>query len=410
MGSAASPGRFWLTRLVSAVLGIGGCFLIQTLSQHSLGDYQQRLVFLAALYVTLSVSLNLINGITGQFSIGHAAFYQIGAYSAGYFSKIYIHDQGHNPPALPWLIGVTIVGAGCAAIAGFVVGLPSLRLRGDYLAIVTLGFGEIVRITVQNTDALGGSYALQDIPKIHPVWLVWLLALICVAVSRNLVKTARGLTFLAVREDEIASQAMGVDVTRVKVTAFVLGAAFAGAAGSLFAHYEGSILPTNFTMDVSFIILTMVVLGGTGSITGSVISALFLFYLPEYLRGLKASDGQALTVSSTLIIGGLLSIGIVTGLVKKIMEDQRGTPQSRGLIYVGLVAAGVVFVPILNLVLSTIKPLAEKHIPTDQLRMVIFAVALIVIMLLRPQGLLGHHEFSWSMFGGSNRGKPEVAT
>ena len=111
--------------------------------------------------------------------------------------------------------------------------MPSLRLRGDYLAIVTLGFGEIVRIIVQNTDALGGPYALDGIPKIQYIWLVLILTITCIAVCRNLVKTARGLTFLAVREDEVASQAMGVNVTSVKVTAFVLGSAFAGAAGVL---------------------------------------------------------------------------------------------------------------------------------------------------------------------------------
>ena len=393
--SAFSTGRFWITRIASIAVAIGACFAVQAFSQGHLGDFQQRLVYLAALYVTLSVSLNLINGITGQFSLGHAAFYQIGAYSAGYVSKVYMHDHGHTPPRLLWLLGMMIVGALFASVAGFVVGLPSLRLRGDYLAIVTLGFGEIVRITVLNTDALGGSYALQDIPKIQYVWLVWLLAIITIAVSRNLIKTARGLTFLAVREDEIASQAMGVNVTGVKVTAFILGAAFAGAAGAMLAHYEGSILPTMFTMDVSFIILTMVVLGGTGSITGSIVSALFLFYLPEYLRGLKTADNHALTVSGSLVAGSILSVLVLAGVAKKIVDGHRGTPTTRGFAYLGLVVFGFILAPLLGRLIGLYKPLGSAQIATDQLRMVIFAIALIVIMLLRPQGILAHHEFSW---------------
>lgn len=387
---------FWPTRIGSIVLALAVAFGIQALSTHSLSDYQQRLVFLAAIYVTLAVSLNLINGITGQFSIGHAAFYQIGAYSAGFISRRYITDLGHTPPATPWLIGMLLAGAAFAAVAGFIVGLPSLRLKGDYLAIVTLGFGEIVRIVVQNTDAVGGAYALDKIPQIQTTALAWLLAFTCIAVSRNLIKTARGLTFLAVREDEVASQAMGVNVTGVKVTAFVLGSAFAGAAGALFAHHETAIVPGQFTMDVSFIILTMVVLGGTGSITGSIVAALFLFYLPEYLRGLKDANDQALTVSGTVIVAGLVCVAIVAALIKRTMESQWGTKTKRTLVEAGLVVAGLIAIPVLAAVLGFIKPLAAVRIPTEQLRMVIFAVSLIVIMLLRPQGIFAHHEFSWS--------------
>jgi branched-chain amino acid transport system permease protein len=386
---------FWIKRLGSMVLAIALCFAIDLFAQHKLGDFQQRLVVLAGLYVTLAVSLNLINGITGQFSIGHAAFYQIGAYSAGFISRHYIVDLGHTPPEIPWLILMMLVAAGFAALAGFVVGLPSLRLKGDYLAIVTLGFGEIIRIIVQNTDALGGPYALDHIPKIHHVWMIWLLAFTCIAVSRNLIKTARGLTFLAVREDEIASQAMGVNVTGVKVTAFVLGSAFAGAAGAMLAHFEGVITPTTFTMDVSFIILTMVVLGGTGSITGSIVAAIFLFYLPEYLRDIKGSDGLSVTVSGAGIVASLVMVAIVAGVVKRILDSHWGNPKKRGAAYAGIVAAGLALTPLLSAALRLIKPLAEKQVGTDQLRMVIFAVSLIVIMLLRPQGIFAHHEFSW---------------
>ncbi len=405
--------KFWTTRIVSFIIGIGGCFVIDLLSHRFVGSYEQRLVVLAGLYVTLAVSLNLINGITGQFSIGHAAFYQIGAYTAGYVSRTYITMGGHNPPAIPWLLGMMVLGAIAASIAGFVVGLPSLRLRGDYLAIVTLGFGEIIRILVQNTDALGGSYALDKIPKIQPIWLVWLLAIVCIAVCRNLIKTARGLTFLAVREDEVASSAMGVDVTSVKVTAFIIGSAFAGAAGALLAHYEGLITPTTFTMDVSFIILTMVVLGGTGSITGSAVAAIFLSYLPEYLRGLKTSAGEPLVVSGAAVIAGLAAVVVGVAFIKRILDSGRGTPRSRALKYLGIAVGVVILEPIISFALHPIKPLSSMSIEAGQLRMVIFAATLIVLMLLRPEGVFAHHEFSWSwvrkLFGKRPVPQAEVA-
>jgi branched-chain amino acid transport system permease protein len=303
---------------------------------------------------------------------------------------------------------MTCIAAAMAAVAGFVVGLPSLRLRGDYLAIVTLGFGEIIRIVVQNTDALGGSYALDRIPKIQPIWLVWLLAILCIAVSRNLIKTARGLTFLAVREDEIASAAMGVNVTRIKVTAFVLGSSFAGAAGALLAHYEGLITPTTFAMDVSFIILTMVVLGGTGSITGSVVAAAFLSYLPEYLRGLKAHNGEALVMSGASVVAGLIAVAIAVALIKRLVDSHWGTPKVRGATYVGIAVGGVALHAILAILLNFAKPLAAMQVEAGQLRMVIFAVTLIVLMLLRPQGIFAHHEFSWDWLLRRSP-KPEVS-
>ena len=236
--------KFWIVRILSIAAAVAGCFALQGIASGQ-NDYTQRLIILAGLYVTLAVSLNLINGITGQFSIGHAAFYQVGAYLAAFLSGKYF-ASAHMPP-LVWLVLTMIAGALGAAVAGFVVGLPSLRLRGDYLAIVTLGFGEIIRIQVQNTPALGGSYGMNVQPKIVSIAFVWLLAVLCIAVCRNLLKTAHGLPFLAVREDEIASSAMGVNVTRVKVAAVILGSAFAGAAGALLASYEGFITPATFS-------------------------------------------------------------------------------------------------------------------------------------------------------------------
>ncbi len=376
---------FWQTRLGSIALALVFCFSLDQFALHQ-NSFIQRLVVLAGLYVTLAVSLNLINGITGQFSIGHAAFYQVGAYTTGSLAGAFF-NKAHLPgPA--WLILMMFAGAIGASLAGLLVGLPSLRLKGDYLAIVTLGFGEIIRIVVQNQKALGGAYGLTIAPRFQAIWLVWLLAILCISVSRNLLKTAHGLPFLAVREDEVASSAMGVNVTSVKVTAFLIGSAFAGAAGALLAHFEGFISPAMFTMDVSFIIVTMVVLGGTGSITGAALSAVLLFYLPEKMRDL--SD---LHLSTIVAVGICLVIAVAS--IKRLMDHFHGEPRKRAGFMAGVVMGAVVLVPILGALLNNFDPL-KTSVEGSKLRLVVFAVTLIVLMLLRPQGVFAHHEFSWA--------------
>jgi branched-chain amino acid transport system permease protein len=382
--------KIWLVRLFSVLVALGGVFLLQRVAEGALNDYEQRLVVLSGLYVTLAVSLNLINGITGQFSIGHAAFYQIGAYTAG-FITLHCLQQDRFPGTL-WLLGMIGIGALAASVAGFIVGLPSLRLKGDYLAIVTLGFGEIIRIIVQNIDELGGPYGLNVYPpgesKIHSIAFIWLLAIVCIAVFRNLLKTAHGLSFLATRDDEIASAAMGVNVTRVKVTAFVIGSAFAGAAGALLALYEGFITPNTFSMDVSFIILTMVMLGGMGSITGSVIAAAVLFYIPEWLR-------EQPNVSGASFLAAVIATLFALVLILKIMKDSRATTMQRVALYLSTIA-GAVFVKIGLTGVFELEPhLRAASYEGNQLRMVIFAATLIVVMLIRPQGVFANYEFSW---------------
>ncbi len=385
--------RYWSVRLSSVLIALLACYGLELVTG-SWNSYWQRILALVGLYVTLSVSLNLINGITGQFSIGHAAFYQVGAYFSGYLSITYYKTAPIQ--GIPWLFIVTLAGAAGAALAGLMVGLPSLRLRGDYLAIVTMGFGEIIRIIVENQDKIGGSYGMNVEPKFLHVGIVWLLAIVCIAVCRNLLKTAHGLPFLAVREDEIASSAMGVNVTSVKVTAFVLGSAFAGAAGALLAHYEGFITPATFAMDVSFIILTMVVLGGTGSITGSVISAALLAFLPELLRNLKNADGSTFSVTAASVVAALLAVACAVAAIRAIGNMASFSKPVRILMMVGAIL-GATLIKVLFQVVVTLSPyLAGLQIEAGQLRMVIFAVALIVIMLLRPQGIFAHHEFSWS--------------
>jgi branched-chain amino acid transport system permease protein len=220
-------------------------------------------------------------------------------------------------------VGV-LAGGTLAAIAGYLVGLPSLRLRGDYLAIVTLGFGEIIRVLILNIDRIGAARGLSGIPKWSNFFWVYLLVGVTILISWRLVNSSVGRAFLAVREDQIAAESMGVDTTKYKVKAFIIGSFLAGAAGALYAHYMMYLNPTMFMFIKSFEVVAMVVLGGLGSISGSVVAAIILTFLPEGLRAAKD------------------------------------------------------FMP---------ASMADKD-P----RMVIYSIMLVVLMLTRPQGLLGRRE------------------
>lgn len=297
-----------------------------------LQDVVYRVVMLSGIAIIMAVSLNLINGFTGQFSIGHAGFQAVGAYSAaaltvyghntlfafipknGDFStmtvmglKLPVYTLFSGAPAM--LIAMLVGGLVSAAI-GYLVGLPSLRLRGDYLAIVTLGFGEIIRVAVENTDAVGGPRGFSgdlksgvSVPALTNFFWVYGMVLVVILVARNLRFSLHGLSYLSVREDEIAAQAMGVNTTKIKVNAFVLGAFFAGVAGVLFAHYERTILISSFNFVRSFDFVTMVVLGGLGSITGSAVAAVVLTALPEVLRSsLGAQFNQYRLISYALLL------------------------------------------------------------------------------------------------------------
>ena len=310
--------------------------------------YQVDLWKMAGINVILAVSLNLINGFTGQFSIGHVGFMAVGAYSST-FMTVY-HTQGLER----WLAGmlgadvaaamvfllVILIGAIAASVAGLIVGIPSLRLRGDYLAIATLGFAEIIRIILVNTNRVGAATGFRGcvdslngttctdasmgrltIPAYTNFFWIGFLAVITVVVIYNIVNSDAGRALISIREDELAAQAMGVNTTRYKVTAFVISSAFAGVAGALYGHWRLP-HPNDFTFVRSFEIIIMIVLGGMGSITGSILGALVITFLPEVLRQLP---------------GGVYNY-----------------------------------------------------------RLVIYALLLIIIMLTRPQGVLGQREFGFS--------------
>jgi branched-chain amino acid transport system permease protein len=293
----------WLAGSIAALLALD--FVLPRV----LNPYFVQVVMLCGINVILAVSLNLINGFTGQFSIGHAGFMAIGAYAS---AMITLHGGS------AW--AAAIAGSGVpAALAGYLVGLPSLRLRGDYLAIVTLGFGEIIRVLILNIDAVGGARGLPGIPGWANFFWVGGAVLVVILVARHLATSTHGRALFAIRDDEVAAEALGVNTTRYKVVAFVIGAFFAGVAGGLFAHYLSYLNPNSFTFLKSIEVIAMVVLGGMGSVSGSVFAAIVLTLLPELLR------------------------------------------------------------------------------PVKSYRMVIYSLMLIVLMITRPQGLLGTREFSFSM-------------
>ncbi len=244
--------------------------------------YYSGVVIDIGIAIILAVSLNLINGHTGQFSLGHAGFMSVGAYVSAMLTLALQKSMGD---ALPWIFLPALVAGGLvAALAGLLVGVPSLRLKGDYLAIVTLGFGEIIRVIFQNVDAAGAASGLSGIPKLTGLAWTFTLAAITVYVVGCLVNSTFGRGFIAVHDDEVAASSMGLNPTRYKVTAFVIGAFFAGIAGGLFAHHKTSITPQVFDFMKSFEVVVMVILGGMGRTAGVVLAAILLTLAPEFLR------------------------------------------------------------------------------------------------------------------------------
>lgn len=255
------------------------------------GPYIHQILILAGINIILAVSLNLINGITGQFSIGHAGFYAVGAYtsaSIAYYGGAAIRNLVHFLPqtgqdAVLLLIGLT-AGAILAGVAGLAVGIPSLRLRGDYLAIVTLGFGEIIRVFIVNIESIGGSRGFVGIPKLSNFFWVYLFVVIAVMAVHNLANSSYGRAFISIRDDEIAAEAMGVDTTRFKVLSFVISSMFAGIAGGLFGHFTMYLHPNTFTFIKSIDIIIMIVIGGLGNIEGAILGAFLYTVVLEVFR------------------------------------------------------------------------------------------------------------------------------
>ena len=300
-------------------------------------QYVREIVLTIGINIILAVSLNLVNGHTGQFSLGHAGFMAIGAYFSAAVTTFWA--PRFFGPSVDLMGGITgplvflfalLSGAIVAAIAGLVIGIPSLRLRGDYLAIATLGFGEIIRVIIQNTDAVGGSRGFTVMYGYTTLFWTYLFAALTIYVVGNLVSSAYGRGFLAVRDDEVAAESIGVNTTKYKVVAFVLAAFFAGIAGGLYAHFKQYLHPDGFNFLKSIEVVVMVILGGMGSNFGVIAAAIFLSLLPEALR-----------------------------FIPQVYERLSGV--------------------------------ALPHLIDDLLknRMLIYSVLLIILMLTRPQGIFG---------------------
>ena len=321
--------------VISALVIVGLYVVLSLLRQQGVITPYWGLIMDLALITTISATgLSLIYGFAGQFSLGHAAFYGIGAYVAAFITKTY------GATTVNFALGLA-AGALAAAVIGFLVGLPILRLRSDYLGIATLGFGVIVKVLLDNSDklskTLGGSMGMLGIPRLTTfAWVFW-LAVAVLLIARNLVNSSHGRVCITVREDEIAADIMGIDTTRYKMLAFTLGCGMAGLGGGLYAHLYTFLHPSSFEFLKSFDVLLIVVLGGLGSLTGTVVAGIGVVFLQEALRGV---------------------------LGQQFLEW-------RGVVY---------------------------------------ALALIVLMILRPQGLMGGWEFSIDRLlqrrpkGGSARG------
>ncbi len=269
--------------LLPAAAALAVFVVLQTaISAELLNAYQITILTYACIFVTYALGLNVIYGYNGQFSLGHAAFYGIGAYASALVTKIVF--QG-NPLSFPLALAAVVA---TAAAIGYLIGLPILRLRSDYLGIATLGFGIMVKVLFDNADkvipAMGGARGLTGIPKLTSFAWAFFAAAAAVILVRNLIYSSHGRAIVSVREDEIAADAMGINTTKYKTLAFVVGSGLAGLAGGLYAHLYVFLHPSNFDFLKSVDVLMVVVLGGLGSMTGTIIAAVGWVFLLEGLR------------------------------------------------------------------------------------------------------------------------------
>lgn len=318
--------RQWRLNGIMILLAMGVYGLIQWLAfTRILMSYHLQIMSLACINIILVVSLNVVTGFTGQFSLGHAGFLAIGAYLSAALTVFY---------GFPFWLTLILSGL-VAGLLGVLIGLPALRLKGDYLAIATLGFGEIIRVVIVNIPAIGGPRGFTGIPNYTTFGLTYFLMILTVLIVKNFIHSSHGRACISIREDETAAGSLGVNTTFYKVLAFAMGAMFAGVAGALFSHYFQYISPT--TNQIGFMrsvdILIMLVLGGLGNLTGSVISAVLLTLLPEFLRGFAEYRMLIFPILLLLMMlfrpAGLLgekeiSFELLEGMAQKIKIKRKG--------------------------------------------------------------------------------------
>ncbi len=314
------------------------------LADAALDPFAMQIFKLCAVNIILALSLNLLNGFTGLFSLGHAGFMSVGAYACALLTLTTAQKEMNFflKPIEPWLANISmpflpalVIAGLVAAFAGFLIGAPVLRLRDDYLAIATLGFSEIIRVVFTNLQSVtNGALGLKGLPRFTNVWWAWGSAAMTLILIVSLVRSNYGRAFKAIRDNEIAAEAMGVNVFRMKLLAFVISAFFAGVGGALLGHHLTTIDPKQFQFLKTYDVLLIVVLGGIGSISGSVIAAIVVTILMEALRFLD-------------------------GPLNFIFFKTEGVPG---------------------------------------IRMVVFSVMLMAVILYRQQGLMGNKELSWDTF------------
>ena len=286
------PARYLINLLLTVLLWAA---LFSQIENGNISRYWSGILVTVGINIILAVSLNMATGCLGQLPLGHAGFMAVGAYTGGIFMKATpladLLKAGDTMGCLPYIVVALLISGLMAGLFGLIIGIPALRLKGDYLAIITLGFGEIIRVVLTNIDSvLGfkftyGASGLKRIPKIADFTLVFVCVALTCLIIHMLMKSRHGRAILSIRENEIAAEACGVHTTYYKVMAFVMSAFFAGVAGCLYAGYLGSLYPSTFKFMKSIEILVLVVLGGMGSMLGSILSATVLTVLPELLRG-----------------------------------------------------------------------------------------------------------------------------
>jgi len=282
--TAVTVGAFVLAYVVVKLLSVlpllkGGPLL---------NGYYVQLIALAGINIVMTVSLGMVNGFTGQFSIGHAGFMAVGAYTSAMITTVWLHTSVTNPlVGYPVFTLAILAGGLLAAGAGYLVGAPSLRLKGDYLAIVTLSANELIRTVVRVTEVLGGPRGLGGIPKFTNLEVVFVFTIVSVVLMRNYLFSSHGRSMKAVRDSEIAAEATGINTTKQKVFVFVFSAFFAGVSGGVFAHLLQFIHPDNFSFVKSLEYLIYLYVGGSTSISGAIVGPAVFTVLPELMRALQ---------------------------------------------------------------------------------------------------------------------------
>ena len=313
--------KLFINKLITFGIVIVAFTIVYILEQRGqLSRHMENMLVPICINIILAVSLNITVGFLGELTLGHAGFMSVGAYAGCLFS-IYMEQA---LPAMPVLVRfplAMIVGGLVACVFGVIIGVPVLRLRGDYLAIVTLAFGEIIRSVIINLDFTGGASGLKGTPRDSTFLIAAIVVLITMFVASNLMDSRHGRAIMAIRDNRIAAESCGINLTQYKLRAFVVASFFAGVAGVLYGHNLGVLTANKFDYNRSIEILVIVVLGGLGSIRGSIIAAVIIYVLPEFLRFMN--DYRMLIYSIVLIVMMLINASPRAAEIKASLNWKR---------------------------------------------------------------------------------------